>query len=144
MQIPINTTRLAVRVAYMTAMVASVTLFGGATWSIDSPTTGSYRTATSSVAGNGTAGQTGTAVLQFGDELGGFVVENEMNVTAQSIGMGMYSWSGDLSSPNGGWSTSPEMPGMPGSYIGTHAARIKWIDNGNTKTRKTNQHVVAP
>lgn len=135
---------LVTRVMLIVTATGVVTLFSGATWEIDAPVDMSSRTKTSMVAGSGTAGQAGIAALQFGDALGGFVVENEINVTAQSIGMGMYSWAGDLPAPAGGWTVSPEVPGMPGSYTGTHEARIKWVENGTEKNKKTTQHEVTP
>lgn len=142
-----NRPMLVHRVLYVVAMTATASLLTGASWEIDAPPSASTRTKTSSVAGNGTAGQAGVAVLQFGPnkgENGGYIIENEMNVTAQSIGMGMFSWSGNLSAPTGGWSESAPIPGMPGMFFGIHEARIEWTEGTDKKHKETILHIVTP
>ncbi len=110
------------RVPYLILMTATVLLLTGATWEIDQPLAPSTRTTTANVAGNGTSDSPGNASFQFGRyEINGFIIENDMDVTAVEIGMtGMYTWSGTLTAP----------PWQVGNRKG---ARIEWT-TGNDDT----------
>lgn len=111
-------------------------------WSISLPTSGSYRTKTSNVAGAG-MGQVGvSAAFRFGRiENASLLVEQEevVSVTPMMPGMTIGSWSKTLPAPSGGWRVSPQ--NQMGMYVGDHIARVV---SSTDQGADTAQHVVTP